>query len=177
MPSNKDRLYIVLYLRGNAREDTYNWAFIVGPKIEPERGGWGIRFHVVDSNMVLSQQPPDWVYNEGTITLEPTPTLLVRVVVGKVKNIDRLQSILRQVPVRSEVPGWDCESWVKEALRMLNSDREAMGTSIASWDLVRSTVIEYANSKRAARRLTTVGQYDGSKVATWDMMEGKELIP
>jgi hypothetical protein len=130
-------------------------------------------------------QPPRlqsvWHYEERAIDLQSTLMVLARVVIGKVKNTDRLKSILRNIPVRPEVPGWNCVDWVKEALQVVTSDGKTLdSTSIPTWDSIRDTAMKYVNSKKTAHRFdgqAPDGQYNSRKVATWDMMEGKELIP
>lgn len=161
----------------------YHWAFIVGPKVEPNTGGEGTRYHAIDRATMVGQPSRVqfvWQYEEKAIHLYPTQMLLVRIVIGKVKDTARLQSIFRQIPVRPGVPGWNCVGWVQEALQAVASDKRAVGTPISNWDSIRDTAMWYAESKRAAHRFdgkAAPGQYDTSKAATWDMLEGKELIP
>ncbi|KAI0010039.1 hypothetical protein F4779DRAFT_617072 [Xylariaceae sp. FL0662B] len=168
MVSNKDRLYIALYARSGAPkmpglEDTNSLS--------------------AKEKITLVGRPPRpqsiWQYEERTIHLQPTQMLLVRVVVGKVKDTRRLQSKLRQIPVRPEIPDWNCVSWVKEALQVVISDKKAMSTVVPSWDSARDPAMWYVESKKASHRFdgqAPAGQYDSDKAATWDMLEGKELI-
>ena len=59
--------------------------------------------------------------------------LLIRIVVGKVVDGNRLVEILRNTPIRQGQPGWNCVLWVKEALEMLKVDTKALGTSVVEW--------------------------------------------
>ncbi|KAJ5780060.1 hypothetical protein N7457_005220 [Penicillium paradoxum] len=58
--------------------------------------------------------------------------------VGKVADGNRLVKILRNTPIRQGQPGWNCVSWVKEALEMLKDDSKALGTSVVAWEKVRN---------------------------------------
>jgi hypothetical protein len=103
--------------------------------------------------------------------------LLVRVTVGKIKDKDRLQSILRRIPMRPEVPGWNCVGWVQEAINAILQDGKALGTCAESWTAIRDTAMQYVADKKAAHRFDGRVQHDMKKAATWDMLGGKEAIP
>ena len=55
--------------------------------------------------------------------------LLVRICIGKIEKNDKVQAILRGVPIRSNVEGWNCVYWVSEALQQPQADGNAIGTS------------------------------------------------
>ncbi|POR35771.1 Uncharacterized protein TPAR_04048 [Tolypocladium paradoxum] len=185
MPSNKDRLYLALYARGGAPqmpglEDSYHWAFVTGPKVEPKSGGQGTRFHAKEGLISVGEPPtPQWVwtYEEKPIPLQPTQMLLVRVVIGKIKDQHRVRATFERTPIRSEVPGWNCVAWAEEAFRELLRDRKALDKAVDNWDLVRDTAMWYVEQKKADHRFDGQGQYDQSRAATWDMLLGEELIP
>ncbi|RYP06845.1 hypothetical protein DL764_002893 [Monosporascus ibericus] len=186
MPSDKDRLYIALYARGGAprmpgREDSYHWAFIVGPKVEPNGEGQGIRFHAKEKITVVGQPPraqSQWVYDASPIPLQPTAMLLVRVAVGKVKDMRRLRAIFDHTPVRPGVPGWNCVGWIREALETALRDGKALGTAVNNWDSARDAAMWYVEKKKAEHRFDgRGGRYDPRRAATWDMLERKELFP
>ncbi|KAK8044659.1 hypothetical protein PG993_004683 [Apiospora rasikravindrae] len=138
MPSNKPRLYIALFARGGAPrmpnfEDKYHWSFIVGPKNESE-GSRGTKFHV--KNFVGSQDGVAgsmWQYEEAEVPMAPVSGLLVRVMIAKVNDKDRLQEVFRGIPTRPSIPGWNCVGWVKEAVEALASDPRALGTCAKDW--------------------------------------------
>ncbi|KAI6090405.1 hypothetical protein F4821DRAFT_275078 [Hypoxylon rubiginosum] len=174
-PKNKDRLYIVLYLNDGSpsmpqKEDKYHWALAVGPKYEPLPETEGTLFHATINEYDY------WEYEEETIQAKPSSNMLVRVVVGRVADMDRLKSLIRQVPVpmHPEDPNWNCVIWVKEALEAVIDDGKALSTSVDSWDKARDEVMWYVEEKMDKR-----GQVSGvkQKVSTWDMLDGKELIP
>ncbi|GAB0137719.1 hypothetical protein EsDP_00005975 [Epichloe bromicola] len=184
MPSDKDRLYVALHARGGAPvmpglEDTYHWALIVGPKTE-SHASRGRRFHAKQKLHVFGNPPMPqhvWEYEEEEIPMMPTSMLLVRVVIGKVKELGRLKSILRNIPLRHEVGGWNCVAWVKEAVETALQDTRALKASEGlNWDSVRDVAMWYVEQKKAAHRFDGQGDYDQSKAATWDMLEGIERV-
>ncbi|KAK1960987.1 hypothetical protein LY78DRAFT_589696 [Colletotrichum sublineola] len=184
MPSDKDRLYVALYARGGAPtmpglEDTYHWAFIVGPKSESGTSQ-GFRFHAKERLSFVGNPPVAqsvWQYEETEILMAPSSMLLVRIMVGKVKSIDRLRSIFERTPVRPEIDGWNCVAWVKEALLAAIQDSRALGTSAGGWQEVRDTAMLYVKRKKEAHRFDGTVYYDPTQAATWDMLSGVELVP
>lgn len=118
-----------------------------------------------------------WEFEERDISMAQTAMVLVRVVVGKVANVTRLVSTIRSTPLNGDQPGWNCVEWVKDALEALKKDGRALGTSNTDWSAVRDTAMHYVEGKKAQHRFDGKGNFDMSKVATWDMLEGMELIP
>ncbi|QPH02856.1 hypothetical protein C2857_007074 [Epichloe festucae Fl1] len=184
MPSDKHRLYVALYARGGAPvmpglEDTYHWALIVGPKTESNTSR-GRRFHAKEKLHVFGNPPMPqyvWEYVEEDISMMPTSMLLVRVVFGKVKELSRLKSIFRNIPIRHEVGGWNCVAWVREAVETALQDRRVLRLSESlNWDSVRDVAMWYVEQKKAAHRFDGQGDYDQTKAATWDMLEGIERV-
>lgn len=151
----------------------YHWSFIVGPKDEP--GSKGTKFHV--KNFVGSQNGvvgSMWQYEESGVPMAPVNGLLVRVVVAKVNDKDRLQVIFRGIPTRPDVQGWNCVGWVKEAMEALASDPQALGTSRTDWTTVRNTTMRYVEEKHAEGRFGR--KFDSTKIPTWDLMVGREVV-
>lgn len=186
MPPNKDRLYVALFVRAGkpkmaGLEDKYHWALITGPKDESDASAMGTHFHVKrvlsDAQGSSSSPAMKWVYEESSIPMIATRMILVRIVVGKVKNRDRLRAALRRTPVRSEVPGWNCVEWVKEAFLEASNDAEAMGKTVGGWDLLRDAAMWYVEKKKAEHRFDGIGQFDQTKVSTWDMFSSREIVP
>ena len=102
--------------------------------------------------------------------------LLVRIVVAKIKDRRRLQSILKDTPLRPEVEGWNCVWWVQEALENACRDPSAIGSCIQDWECVRDTAMWYVTKKRAENRFDGSVPYDSNEAPTWDMLEGKEVF-
>ncbi|EPE31260.1 hypothetical protein GLAREA_12563 [Glarea lozoyensis ATCC 20868] len=86
-------------------EDQYHWALIVGPKQENETAtGW--RYHARER--MAGKGGSKWYFEERDIGVVATSMLLVRILVGKVEKMERIQALLRTVPIRSSEPGWNC---------------------------------------------------------------------
>ncbi len=56
--------------------------------------------------------------------------LLIRVVIGKVANTNRLVGLLRNIAIKKGEPGWNCVVRVREALEVLRADGKALGTAV-----------------------------------------------
>ncbi|KAF4442002.1 hypothetical protein F53441_11847 [Fusarium austroafricanum] len=181
MPSNKDRLYVGLYARGGTAkmpggEDKYHWALLVGPKVESNETR-GKRFHAKER--IYSGTQSVWEFSEQETGTSSTLMILIRVQVAKVNNMAALEAILRSVPIRAGKPGWNCVEWVREALAALQNDSKALGTSMLDWTTVRDTAMWYVEQKAMQHRFdgqAVPGQFDTSRVPTYDLIERKELI-
>ena len=118
-----------------------------------------------------------WLFEEKEIPLVATQMLLVRICVGKIEKNDKVKAILRGVPIRDNVEGWNCVYWVAKALQLLSADDKAMGTSELDWANVRNIAMAYVQQKKEGHRFDGQGSFDTSKVATYDLLERKETIP
>ncbi|TGO19773.1 hypothetical protein BTUL_0002g00150 [Botrytis tulipae] len=180
MPSGKHRLYIALYARGGKptmpeKEDTYHWGLIVGPKKEVEASR-GTRFHAKEF-LSLSTGKSEFKYEEVSIPLLATQMLLVRVMIAKIENYDRMLQILRAIPIRSRNEGWNCVGWVREALTELQNDGKTLGTAVIEWAMVRDAAMNYCQRKKDEHRFDGVVEWKTDKAATFDLINGKEVIP
>ena len=144
---------------------------MVGPKIE-SGDKHGTRHHAKE---IITANGVQWIYEKKDVSLAPTSMQLIRVVIGKVEDKHRLQSVLRQIPIRAETPGWNCVAWVKEALQQLERDGRALGTSVTAWQSVRDTAMWYCEHKTSEGRFTAEG-YNPQKCPTYDIIEGKETV-
>lgn len=149
----------------------YHWGIILGPKTETE-GNTGMRFHAKES--ITEEGVSAWVFEEKESSLTATSMVLVRVMIAKVRNRARLISILRNVPMRPDVPGWNCIGWVKEALELLEKDGKVLGTSVAEWRTVRNAAMDYCQLKRDEHRFDGTVQFDMRIMPTYDLLERKE---
>ena len=74
---------------------------------------------------------------------------LMRVMIGKVEDKHRLESVLgRVITIRAGTLGWNCVGWVQEALQELERDRKALGTSVIAWQSVYGNVVLRAQDER-----------------------------
>ncbi|RAH57432.1 hypothetical protein BO85DRAFT_477923 [Aspergillus piperis CBS 112811] len=140
--SNKPRLYISLHARGGGvrpkmpdKEDTYHWSLTILPKDKQQhrfpktkRSIVGTTYHVRElptptgTGMVFK-----WTFEERSTALDTM--VLVRVLIGKVVDRERLVEILREVPVgggeeEGGEEGWNCVSWVRGAVEAIKRDDE-----------------------------------------------------
>lgn len=107
----------------------YHWAIIVGPKVEDEHST-GTIFHARERiSIVDGEAQSSWVFEDRPTALMATAMQLVRILVGKVASTERVESVLKSTSVKNAQPGWNCVSWVKEALESLEKEGKAMGTS------------------------------------------------
>lgn len=151
---------------------SYHWAIIIGQKIEAD-GKMGIRYHAKESMKAGGRI--EWAYQERECPLEPTSMLLVRVMIGKVEDKNRLAEILRQTPIKQGQAGWNCVSWVKEALERVKTDGKALGTSVIDWEPVRNEAMRYCQNKKDQHRFDGQGNFDMTKAPTYDLIEKREI--
>ncbi|TID19413.1 hypothetical protein E6O75_ATG06751 [Venturia nashicola] len=180
MPSKKDRLYVTLYARGGAAtmpggEDAYHWALIVGPKDEGKNEK-GKCYHA--KTIFDGSGRSQWEFEKRNVYLAPTINnlLLTRVLVAKVANIERLDDVVHGIPVQQGNPGWNCVSWVQEALQALKEDGKALGTSIVDWKDVRDAAMSYVQRKMDDHRFDGKGKFDIRKAPTFDLIKGIETV-
>jgi hypothetical protein len=67
--------------------------------------------------------------------------------------------------------------WIKQALENLEVDGKALGTSVTEWGTVGVGVMTYCQRKKDQHRFDGKGNFDMSKVLTYDLIEQKETIP
>ncbi|KAJ5296010.1 hypothetical protein N7508_010831 [Penicillium antarcticum] len=176
MPSNKDRLYVALYVRGGKatmpnKEDTYHWGLIVGPKVETDNKT-GVRYHAKERIKIGGSE---WQFEESPCPLSADSMLLVRIMVGKVANVPHLIETLRGTPIRGGQSGWNCISWVKEALKGL-AEEKTLGTCVLDWTKVRDESMAYCQRKKDEHRFDGLGKFDMKKPATYDLLTEKDII-
>ena len=158
----------------NPRPNRYHWALIIGSKDEV-KNDQGKRYHAKEN--IVGQGRSEWAYEERTISIKSSNMLLVRILIGKVTDLDRTVNILRSTPIRQNLATWNCVTWVQEALEALRADPKALGTSVVEWQKVRNAAMEYCQKKKDQHRFDGQGNFDMSKAATYDLIEGKETIP
>jgi hypothetical protein len=119
----------------------------------------------------------EWYFEERDCPLAPTNMLLVRIMIAKVENNSQLTSILRSTPIKQGEQGWNCVLWIKEALEKFEADDKVLGTSVIEWERVRDGAMTYCQRKKDQHRFDGKGNFDMSKVPTYDLIERKEKIP
>ncbi|KAF2743786.1 hypothetical protein M011DRAFT_212600 [Sporormia fimetaria CBS 119925] len=156
MPSNKKRLYIALYPSG--------------PKSETKETVPGYKFHVKNS-------PLGWTFEEVQVEdVRNTNPLLIRVMIAKIQDEERLTALLRRVPVVQNDPNWRCRSWIADALSEIAKDGSCVGTAELNWEKIEAFARKYVREKTANGRFKSAEDLVGSK-PTWDLLEDKETVP
>ncbi|KAF2208990.1 hypothetical protein CERZMDRAFT_91487 [Cercospora zeae-maydis SCOH1-5] len=157
-------------------EQRYHWGLVVGPKAESPDSE-GRLFRVRERMTVVGGVPtPAWEFEERATSMAPTAMVLIRILFGKVADIKRLESIIRSIPMKGMEPGWNCVIWLKDVMDGLRADGKALGTSVTDWSSIRDTAVQYVEAKTAQHRFDGQGQFDRSKVATWSLLDRKEVI-
>jgi hypothetical protein len=158
----------------------YHWAFAIGPKTE-NKNSRGHLFHAKEKVLLVegsSAPTRSWEFEERGTMMRPSVMQLVRVMVGKVKDREKLVAIMRRTPMRPQVPGWNCVGWIKEVLEEALKDPNLVGfPSGTSWQTVRDKVMWYVEDKKSMHRFDGKVEFDMERPATWDMIEGLETVP
>ncbi|KJZ75707.1 hypothetical protein HIM_04864 [Hirsutella minnesotensis 3608] len=181
----KERLYVGLYVRGSVPkmpdgEDEFHWAFLAGPKHHPKSGSRHIMYHAKEKLVVSGNPPqlrPEWQYCNDS---NRAGMLLIRIVVGKIMDHDRLEQIFRTVPLRTEEPDWNCVLWMEDAFQRVLDDGHAIASNVPTWDSVRRKALWYVSHKKEAHRFDGKDSsiiFDPMKPATWDMLTDTETTP
>ncbi|KAL8665562.1 MAG: hypothetical protein Q9168_007667 [Polycauliona sp. 1 TL-2023] len=177
MPSNKNRLYVVLYARGGTAhrdpkvEERFHFALAVGPKVETLESR-GTLFEAKDPS-------GRWEFEERDISVIKSGMMLARVVVAKIIDDKRLKDVVRGVAVVQGDSTWNCVSWVEDALQAIRGDGKVVGTSMLEWDLVEQRARDYVKEKKAGNRYNAKapgGTFDMAFTPTYDMLQGKEIV-
>ncbi|KID83802.1 hypothetical protein MGU_08887 [Metarhizium guizhouense ARSEF 977] len=172
MVSNKKRLYVALYPSGIVNDETrrYHWGFVVGPKVEDQDSVQGMRYHVKNP---ISR---GWVYEEAELRdVRSTNNLLIRILVAKVLDEERLANIFRAVPIVQNDANWRCRTWIANAVAAVKQDGRAVGRAVLDWGEIERVARRFAGEKTAA------GRYRDVKLAlkpkpTWDMLQNRETV-
>ncbi|PYH43493.1 uncharacterized protein BP01DRAFT_402582 [Aspergillus saccharolyticus JOP 1030-1] len=160
MPANKDRLYIALFARGGkatmpGKEDTHHWAILIGSKAATNAGS-SVQYHAKER--ISQEGKSEFFFEEHDASAQ-------------------MLLILRGIPVSQNVSGWNCVSWVKEALEVVDADTQALAsTRVCDWGRVRDAAIEYCQRKKDQHRFDGKGDYDMGVIPTYDLMVGRGLI-
>ncbi|KAH7248414.1 kinase-like domain-containing protein [Fusarium solani] len=160
-----------ILVRGDEIVGIIDWEFSVGPKVEDQDVVHGMRYHVKNP---ISQ---GWMYEEVELrNVRTTGNLLVRILIAKVRDEERLANIFRNVPIVQDDPNWRCRSWVANALAAVKEDGRAVGRAELDWGNIENVARRYAGEKTEAGRFRDVALAQMPK-PTWDMLENREIVP
>lgn len=178
--SNKARLYVVLYARGQKGaepERRFHWALAWGPK-EEKKDRTGRLWHVKDTYRADLTLGTWWLETKTIVSGMVEGTSLGRVMVGKILDVDRMERVLRDLPLKQGDPKWTCRSWICDALSAL-ADSGAIGTSVdlKDWSEIEVTCRRFANGKVEQGRFRAGTRANVSVLPTYDMLQEKETVP
>ncbi|VTT59204.1 unnamed protein product [Fusarium fujikuroi] len=119
-----------------------------------------------------------WIYEEIDLpNVRNTNSLLARIIIAKVEDEKRLVEIIRSAPVIQNDPNWRCRTWVADVLSRIASDGgRAIGTSELDWAKIERVPRDYVANKTATGRYLDPAVMPLPK-PTWDMLQGKEIVP
>lgn len=118
-----------------------------------------------------------WAFQELIGGIDASGMLLVRIAIAKLQKREQAMSVLRNVPVKQGLTGWNCVAWVKEALEELQRHPEVFGTKQLGWQDIRDTAMWYIEKKKSEHRFDGQGNFDIKRVATYNLIEYKETVP
>ncbi|KIL66753.1 hypothetical protein M378DRAFT_347865, partial [Amanita muscaria Koide BX008] len=132
LEKNKNRLFITLQYR--LGRPGFHWGILLAPKSEsgnPDEKGSHL-FHVINSFSpgvaTMPEQKPGWRYESKRANVLKSHTITARVLVAKLSGSEsveaqaqRIDSIIRKVPLVQNNDSWTCRTWVKQALEKLKA--------------------------------------------------------
>lgn len=147
-----------------------------GPKDDLGSGFQNTMYHVKDKLVIEGEPKVASSVWEYSVESDRSSMLLVRIVVGKIRDVHRLEAVLRSVPIRGDKADWNSISWIREALHRASTEPGVLGSHVHNWDEIRHTAMSYVDEKKAKHRFDGLGEFNLSKPATWDMLQNKEMI-
>ncbi|KAI0431234.1 hypothetical protein F5Y09DRAFT_340911 [Xylaria sp. FL1042] len=172
MPSNKPRLYVAIYRNGarNNEQREYHWGFLIGPKLENTQRIPALKIHVRRSAW-------GWNLEEHRLwDVRATPTLLARILIAKIEDMNRLIGVLDRVGIVPGDPSWTSRHWVAGAVADIARDGRCVGTAELDWLRIQARGRQYVRAK------FQTGRY-GDELPlfelkpTWDMLKNMETVP
>ncbi|TPX18632.1 uncharacterized protein E0L32_002489 [Thyridium curvatum] len=155
MTRNKPRLYVVCFFRTpqqGGNPDPYHWGLASGPK----GGGMDgmLLYHVRN---IPTAQGVQWQFEDPPRNLSsgPTPAMLTFTAVAKIEDLERLEQVLRDVPINTAA-AWDvfnCQIWVEQALAAVMGDGRCVGTNAipADWTVLHQQCTSFSDPIRQMR--------------------------
>lgn len=131
-----------------------------------------MRFHTTNRGRA------DWIFEARNVDELGPALLLAKVVVAKVTDVDRLNSVLSAVPVVQEDPSFNCSVWVHRALRAVQADAKAVGMSRLDWPTVRDAANSYVQGEKREHRYDGKGSLEPRGLRqspTFDLLECREI--
>ena len=144
---------------------------MIGPKAEHKDQTPGRRLHVKNTPV------EGWKYEEVPLeNVQSTTNLLARILIAKIEDEGRLVGLIRSTPIIQNDPGWRCRNWISTALETIAKDGKSIGTAKLYWATIETTARQYVADKAAGGRYQNMADMQKPR-PTWDMLEGKEILP
>ncbi|KYK59830.1 hypothetical protein DCS_00964 [Drechmeria coniospora] len=154
----------------NAPRAQYHWDLMVGPKKERREPVAGLRFRVSFS------KTRGWFYTEKTVTDVRTPyKMLVRLLVGKIEDMDRLVTMTRTTPIPQNDPYFRSYDWVATVLERVDADGTVVGDAVLDWETIEMTARRFIETKALQGRFGREAL--GLPQPMWSMLEDREVLP
>jgi len=226
---DKDRLYVAVYPPEHPSLGEFHWALVVGPKherydtdglrlhiirlgdqsgsddidassstsVDTTSGVDSSPCHTYDQSLWSSSSK--WAFQCETVAMHLSSLPLARLVIGKVKDRERLIQVIANVPIpdattdcsntdngtsspsscssSSPQPSYPDKLWIQHAIAALEADKKrCLSTSFTTWDVIEQTASSYVSGKRNQKRYDFFGGWNRSKPPTFDMLDDQELI-
>lgn len=180
-----------------ARESSFSWGFLVGPKNEDKVINPGTRYHIHRVPTATEDNPGGfrWRYVEAALpSISRVERMYARILIAKIENDDRLELLLRETPRPRAVENdpvatalhesYGSHVWVAQVLEKLASmdkkNRVVGRSAVLDWPLIERKARRYVTLKMATDR------YDESYLQEsgcllpkpcWDMLLDREITP
>jgi hypothetical protein len=145
----------------------------VGPKSDKAEDE-GVRYHARER--MKQDGNSEWEFEEAPTTMLPSRMIMIRILIAKIESRERLAQLLRQIPIRQGQQGWNCVFWIKEALSQLQMSTNIIGRNVVEWKAIRNAAMSYTQKKKDQHRFDGKGEFDTSRVPTFDLIQGTETI-
>ncbi|KAM6494487.1 hypothetical protein JOM56_010848 [Amanita muscaria] len=159
LDKNKNRLFITLQHRNE--KPGFHWAILLAPKYESgnqnEKDSY--LFHAINNISpgvtYKSGQKPPWRYENKTANVLNSRTITGRVLVAKLSGSEsvkaqaqRIDRIVRRVPLVQNNDSWTCITWVKHALAALKATGGDFASIPALTENLEKKITDFAEKEK-----------------------------
>ena len=179
-----------------ARESSFSWGFLIGPKNEDKVVNPGTRYYIHRIPRETENNPKDfrWRYVEVALpNISSAERMYARILIAKIEDDDRLELLLRETPRPRAVEndsvatalreGYDSHVWVAQVLEQLagmGKKNRIVGKGVLDWQQIERTARRYVAVKMVTDRYNESYLKESGCLLpkpTWDMLQDKEITP
>jgi hypothetical protein len=182
MAPNKARLHLAFYARPKFPE-TYHFALLVCPKDSEKAILEAIpvsKYHVKNTlrNIDGSLSQP-WVPDFSLVVPTTDPRLLSRVIIAKILQPQKVQQILKEVPIfqsdTKEGENFDCLEWVRLAVESLRTAEVI--TKSPDWEETMNQARRYVEDEKVKGRwrISWIGS-NPERIPTLDILTARKIV-